>query len=524
LFRRWTWLRLSTPNHRLLTDKTPEQIGGELDAHYLLEATVSWQRGPEGPSRVRIRPQLIRTSDASHVWADVLDEDLTEMFAVQTRIAMRVVEALGVALREPERRSLAAVPTRNPEAHDLYLRGLNYSNPNKIFDDRDTRIAIGLYERAVELDPGFALAHASLAHSHWELYWYASDRTAERLAMTRGAVDRSLALDSGLFEGRRALAWYHYARFDYDAALRELEALRIEQPHNAELIALTGFLRRRQGRFDDAIAKLEEATGLGPRSAHWWYNLGETYWLVRDYASATRALDRAAELAPEFEIPYYFRLRVDVCNTGGTDGARAVLGEAAQFGLAGRPRIVDEAVWLEVLDRRYQQAVRRLHDASGIDAFDWQFWFVPRSQWLGEVFRLSDQQDSARVHYEAARPTLEARIREFPDDPRYHSSLGIVYAGLGLRDEAVRTARRGVEVLPISREAYRGLYAVEALAQVYTIVGDHDAALTELEHLLSIPSHLCAGSLRLDPRWDPLREHPRFRRLVEGPRPESAAR
>jgi tetratricopeptide (TPR) repeat protein len=238
---------------------------------------------------------------------------------------------------------------------------------------------------------------------------------------------------------------------------------------------------------------------------------------VREYTAASRVLERATELGPESETPYQHRIRVHVCEPGGTDQARAVLRAAGQFGLASHPRIVHEAVWLDVLDRRYQDAVRRLRAASEIDAFDWQFWFVPQGQWLGEVFRLSGQKDSARVYYEAARSTLESKVREFPEDPRYYSSLGIVYAGLGNRDEAVRAARRGVDVLPISREAYRGLYAVEALAHVYTMVGENEAALTELERLLSIPSHMCAGSLRIDPRWDPLREHPRFRRLVEAP-------
>jgi len=496
------------------TDKTPQQIGLELDAAYLLEATLSWQRSPDGSSRVRIRPQLIRASDATHLWADVLDEDLTEVFAVQTRIATRVVEALGVALREPERRSLAAVPTANPEAHDYYLRGLDYSNPNKIFDERDTRIAIGLYERAVELDPEFALAHAALADSHRQLYWWAADRTPHRLAMAKESADRALAQDPDLVEGRFALASYYYARFEYDEALRELLGLRARQPHNAEFIAQIGFVQRRQGRLQEAIVSLEEATRLGPRSAQWWYNLGETYWLVRDYAAAESVLVRAVELAPESETPHYFRIRVGVCGSESTEEGRKALSEAERFGLANHPRIVHEAVWLEVLDRRYQDALRRLRDASAVEHIDWQFWFVPRTQWLGEVFRLMGQADSARVYYEAARSVLEARSRESPEDPRYPSSLAIAYAALGRRDEAVRTARQGVDLLPVSKEAYRGLYAVDALAQVYTMVGEHEAAITELEGLLSIPSHLSAAVLRMEPRWDPLREHPRFRRLV----------
>jgi eukaryotic-like serine/threonine-protein kinase len=497
------------------TDKPPQQIGQELDAAYLLEATISWQRNPDGPSRVRIRPQLIRAPDATHLWADVLDEDLTEVFAVQTRIANRVVEALGIALREPERRSLAVVPTRNHEAHDYYLRGLNYSGPDRVFGARETRIAIGLYERAVELDPGFALAHAALALGHFELYWFAADRTPDRLATMKEAVDRALALDPGLVEGRLALASYHYARFDYDAALRELQPLRARQPHNAEVIASIGFVHRRQGAFDEAIANLEMATRLGPRSAQWWYNLGETYWLVRDYAAAERVLSRAVELAPEWPSLHYYLIRTRVTATGSTAGARRALVEAERFGLGAHPYLAHEAVWLDVLDRRYEDAVKRLQEASKLEDSDWQFWFVPQSQWLAKVYRLMGHQDQARAHFEAARQVLETKAREFPGDPRYHSSLGIVYAGLGRRDEALRAARHGVELLPISKEAYRGLYAVEALAQVHTMVGEHDAAIGELERLLSIPSHLSAPLLRLDPRWDPLREHPRFRRLVE---------
>ena len=102
---------------------------------------------------------------------------------------------------------------------------------------------------------------------------------------------------------------------------------------------------------------------------------------------------------------------------------------------------------MEVLDRRYPEALERLRDTSLDEDFHWQFWFVPRTQWLGEVFRLMGQQDSSRVYYEAARPVLEAKVRESPMDPRYHSSLGIVLAALGHREEAVRTARRGVDTV-----------------------------------------------------------------------------
>lgn len=183
--------------------KTPQQIGEELDVDYLLEATVSWQRGPEHRNRIRIRPQLIRTRDAIQVWADVYDEDVTEVFAVQSRIANRVVEGLGVALLEHERRAMTAAPTSNTEAHDYYLRGLQYLNQSEqLFDARNMRIAVQLFEKAIALDPKFAHAHAALSRAHWNLYWFASDRSEERLAAMKRAADRAVDVDPDLAEGR----------------------------------------------------------------------------------------------------------------------------------------------------------------------------------------------------------------------------------------------------------------------------------------------------------------------------------
>jgi Flp pilus assembly protein TadD len=120
----------------------------------------------------------------------------------------------------------------------------------------------------------------------------------------------------------------------------------------------------------------------------------------------------------------------------------------------------------------------------------------------------------ARAHYENARRLLEKRAEDSPSDPRYWSSLGVAYAGLGRAPEAIRTATQGVTLLPPEKEAYRGAYALEALARVYVITGDKEGAISQLKKLLAVPSHMSAAVLRLDPRWDPLRGHPGFEELV----------
>jgi len=499
------------------SDKTPQQIGDELDADYLLEATVSWQRSTESGSRVRIRPQLIRTGDATHVWADVFDEDLTEVFSVQSSIAHQVVDALDVALLEKEQQTLAAAPTQSSEAHDHYLRGLEYSTQLvRVFNERDARIAINLFGTAIELDSGYALAYAALAEAHRDLYWWAADRTPERLEIVKGLIDRATDLDPELPEAHLALANYHYALFDYDAALEELSITRELKPHDAEILGTIGFVRRRQGYMQEAVDHLVEARQLNARSPNLAYNLGETRWLLRDYAAAERDLQRGINLSPEAAWAHGVLIRLYLTWRGDVSGARSAIEYAKQFTDGGEQIVAYHAVLVEMLDRNYQEALRLLQ-AETHDAYEWQFWFVSRAQLFAEMFRLIGEADSARVYYGEARELLEDRVHRFPEDPRYRSSLAIVYAGLGENDEAVSTARRGVDLLPVSREAYRGPYAVEALAQVYTMVGDHDGAITELDRLLSIPSHMSSAWLRIDPRWDPLRSDPRFQALVERP-------
>jgi tetratricopeptide (TPR) repeat protein len=122
---------------------------------------------------------------------------------------------------------------------------------------------------------------------------------------------------------------------------------------------------------------------------------------------------------------------------------------------------------------------------------------------------------SERAYYDSARSVLETRIQEQPDDDRYRSALGIAYAGLSRTEEAIREGESAVELLPMSEEAWRGALRVEDLARIYTMVGEYDTAIDQLETLLAVPSPTTVPMLRIDPTWSPLREHPRFQALLE---------
>jgi len=172
--------------------------------------------------------------------------------------------------------------------------------------------------------------------------------------------------------------------------------------------------------------------------------------------------------------------------------------------------------WLDVHERDYAAALDQLALMSPMAGFG-QDSFTPKAEWAGMVYNLMHESTRARACYDSARVILEKELYARPKDHRLHSSLGLVYAGLGRKDDAIREGKLGVELFPVSKDAYFGPYRLEDLALIYVMVDEYEAALDQIEHLLSIPSQFSVALLRLDPRYDPLRSHPRFQKLLQQP-------
>ncbi|MHC4460743.1 MAG: protein kinase domain-containing protein [Planctomycetota bacterium] len=495
------------------SSKTIEEIGEELGVEYVLEGTVRWERPAEGPSRVRVTPQLIRVSDDTHLWSDRYDAVLANIFQVQSEIAEQVAAALDITLLEPERQALASRPTENIEAYEYYLRGNEYFH--RSFLESDFRAAIRMYEKAVELDPTFALAYAQLSRAHSMMYWFHYDRSEERLALSKQAVDKAFQLNPELPEAHLALGHYYYqGHLDYDRALEQFSIARKSQSNSSELLSFIGFVQRRQGKFQQAVVNLKKASELDPRYERLVGEIGETYVLLRNYAEAERYFNRAISLVPDWPWPYARKAQLYLCWEGSTEKARAVLEEVLQnIKPEDDADVVNLLVNVDMYDGNYREVLDRLSLKS--EDIDDQDYFIPNALRCAQIYGYMNKNELAKKYYEEARSILETKIQEQPEDERFHSSLGIAYAGLGRKEEAIREGKLGVELLPVSKEAWRGLYRVEALAKIYVMVGEFDAAIDQIEYLLSIPSGLSIPLLRLDPVWAPLRDHRRFKGLFK---------
>jgi tetratricopeptide (TPR) repeat protein len=438
---------------------------------------------------------------------------MREVLQIQSDLAEEIAQALDITLLEPERRALASRPTENIEAYEYYMRGNEYFNRSNL--ESDWRIAIQIYEKAIELDQTFALAYTQLARSHLMMYWFYYDHSNVCLATAQQAIDRAFELDPDLPEAHLALGhYYYYGHLDYDRALEQFAIARKSQPNNSQLLEWIGYVQRRQGKFEQALVNIKKASEMDPLSSVIAFEVALTFELLRRYPQAERYYDRAISLSPDRPMPYAWKAQLYLLWDGKTDRARAVLQEGLETVKSTENfEIIDWLVDIEMFDGNYQAALDRLSlKSEDVDNLN---YFIPNAQRYALIYRYMNKNELAKKYYEEARSILETKIQQQPEDARFHSALGIAYAGLGRKDDAIREGKLGVELLPVAKEAMRGLWRVEALAKIYMMVGEFDAAIDKLEFLLSTPGWMSIPLLRLDPAWEPLRDHPRFKKLVE---------
>jgi len=496
------------------TSKSIKQIGEELGVDYVMSGTIRWQKAAAGAGRVRVTPTLIRTSDSTTIWANVYDETVAEIFQVQSDIAKKVVDALGIALVEPEKRSLEARPTENMQAYDYYLRGNDLDDRGGNAEEY-LRLAIEMFEKAVGLDPGFLQAHANLARMHAEYYWFHFDRSQERVAKAKEEADKALSLSPDAAETHMALGYYYYfCLLDYDQALRHFNMALEKQPKNSRIIEGIGYVKRRQGKMVEAVTNLILASEIDPRSALIAFNVGETYALMRRYHESEQWYNRALALNPNYPRAYSWKIRMCLNWEGNTKKARQVLEDASRFIALDNNLIQYQHVLMDIFDGNYQDAFKLISSTTS-GAYEDQFYFVPNAQLLAQIYGLMKNSQQEKSYYDSARILIEGKIKEDAEDSRLWSALGIALAGLGQKKEAIRAAEKAVEILPVSREAYRGAFRAKDLAQVYCMVGEYDKALDQIEYLLSIPGEISVASLKIDPVWIPLRSLPRFQKLLK---------
>ena len=489
--------------------KSMRQIGDDFGVEYVLDGTVRWAKPTGGTRQVRISPQLVRISDDTSLWAGTYDRTMDNIFEIQSEIAGEVINQLGVVLLDSERSAVDSRPTDNAQAYQAYLKGRQYlalageSEANQ-------RLAVQLLQRAVEFDPGFVQAHAALSRSHAALVHWGYERTNERKNLARGAAERALRLAPEAPEAHLAMGYYHYwCNRNYGPALEEFAVVRQRLPRSTDLLVATAYVERRQGEWASALAHFKEAATFSPTDSELSRALADTLLMMRRYEEALAALDRTISLSPDLSLAYVTKAMLHWQWTGNLQAARAALESKPP---TDDPVSLSGWYWQEIYEGNYQAAVDRL-DSSSVEANSDAGAFMPKILWKALAFDLMERKEEAREAFDETRTSIEALIRERPDDFRLYGALGIALAGLGRKEEAVAAGKKGAALYPLAGDALAGTEPLAALAFIHTLAGDDEAALDTYEIIFSIPSGDSPQQIRLDPWSASLVSLPRFAQL-----------
>ena len=493
------------------TDKSIEQIGNELGVDYLLDGTVRWQRSQNGESRARVTPQLLRVSDASSLWTEVYDEQVTELFAVQFKIATKVVSSLNVALGDSEEKALESVPTTNLEAYDYFLRAQDYywtfSDPDEM------ERAISLLERAVKLDSTFMRAWVDLSKAASFLYWWGYDNRMKTLAMD--AAHAGVKWDTEDAYSHLALGFYeYYCDHDYHKALKEFDLLSKRRPGNADAKAAAGYIQRRLGNWEESLALQLEAVQLEPLAGWYYDGVIGTARYMRKINVAQEWLSKATSLFPEMIIIQMEQLLLRLVTSGDPAAVLALI-DSISTTHGSKWLISASEMEMSYWNGDYERALKAAsifyeHTETSSDSAEYFFRVGTIYDQLGSDSIGRIYHDSARYIIEAARESgelLNAGGGTFP--------VGRVYTRLFGSEVGMRAAREYSQAFPLTRDAIFGADVLLELARTYALAGEIDSAFVIVDTLLAVPSLLTVPWLRADPDFAPLRDHPRFKALIE---------
>jgi TolB-like protein/cytochrome c-type biogenesis protein CcmH/NrfG len=504
--------RTSTQRFKSSPDNLRE-IAKQLGVANILEGSVQ-----KAADQVRVNVQLVNALTDAHLWAETYDRKLTDIFGVESEIAKAIAESLQAKLTGGEQRALAVKPTNNAEAYDAYLRGLAFEARTSTALD-DLNKIVGFYERAVQLDPAFALAWARLSRANAQVYFGGLDRTPARRDATERALNAAQKLQPNSPETLLAQAYYEYwVLRDYELAKRTFGRVRELLPSTSDVPAALALIARRQGHWDESVAYWEQTLTLDPRNIEWLSLAAQTYAMLRRFPAALKTYDRLLDIVPNDPATLAAEAKIYQAEGNLEQARKLLVGINAETPSLEAFLIKGDQLFLE---RHFDEAIRLIHnrlteyrDLSDIEKLFNPFFLVLAQEYAGDIV-------GARAAAQQMLAPLETLSEKDPDNPNFAQALSLTRAVLGQKDAAIKEAERAITLLPSAKDAVDGPRNEESLAYVEVLVGDKNRAISRLQHLLEIPytNSLTPALLRLHPQWDPLRDDPAFQKLCEEKHP-----
>src|SRR5438874_6549413 len=512
--------RTSTARYNSAPENLPE-IARQLRVSNVLEGSVQ-----KVGDRVHINVQLIQADNDAHLWAQSYDRQLTDIFGVEGEVAKSIADSLQATLSPQEKARVEIKPTTNADAYVLYLRARDYqTRPDNVL--QDFRTAISLYEQAIKLDPKFASAHARLSTTASNVYHFYEPTETWKQKANAEALE-SLRLQPNLGEGHLALGLYHYyMESDYEAALRELCLAAEALPNYGDVGLYTAAVERRRGKWTQAIAAYQHAEQVDPRNPVMLYDSAQTYFGLRDWRTAAERMDRVLALFPDSFNVKIQRAYIEFLWKGSTAPIKAALESLPpNFDPDG---VVTFARWdVSLMDRDVVAAQKALA-ACQLETIASQTGVpLPKSYLQACIDLVRGDAAKAQTEFETARPAIEKIVVNSPQDGTRRAQLGLLYAFLGRKEDALREGQRAMELKPITHDVIEGAVVEDFYTLTCARLGESDKAISRIQRLLTTPfavdyadESITLSDLRQRWEWDPLRKDSRFQKILAEPEPKT---
>jgi len=512
--------RTSVMQYKSGAARNLRQIARELGVANIVEGEVQ-----RAGNRVRVSAQLLDARKDVHLWAEHYDRPLDDVFAIQSEIAKAIADQLRARLSPSEKAAIERPPTADLAAFDLYTRAKTLLLKS-LYSGASTKEnllqAAELLNQAVARDPKFLLAYCRLAFAHDVLYVSNIDHTPTRLASADAAVQTALRLQPDSGEAHLALARHVYSGYlDYDHAKQELAIAQRTLPNNSELFELNGFIDRRQGRWDESTRNLEKVLELDPLNFFTLSQITTNYYCTRQYEKGAAVLDRTLAVAPKDVVTRVTRAQIDLHWRADPKPLHTTIDAILAEDPSAAPTVA--GIWLNLaLCEHDPVAANRALVALSGDSYRLFHIVLSPASVEGLIARVRGDAAAARAAFTAARAQQEEVVRAQPDYAPALCALGMIDAGLGRKDDALREGRRAVELLPVKWDAFGGTDMIQFFSVICAWTDEKELALQQLTAVTQIPSSLTYGRLKLHPFWDPLRGDPRFEKIVASLAPKPA--
>src|SRR5207249_3629835 len=480
--------RVSVMQYKTGVARNLRKISEELEVAHVVEGSVQ-----RAANKIRVNAQLIDARTDAHLWAQTYDRDLADVFAIQSEIAKTIADQLQAKLSPSEKAAIEKPPTADLVAYDLYVRANALREAisfNATRTQENLLQAAHLLEQAIARDPTFFLAYCRLAEAHDLIYFVGTDHTPARLALANTAIQTALRLRPNSGEAHLAVAEHLYRGYrDHDGALAELTLARRALPNEPLVFELTGFITRRQGRWEESTTDLKRALELDPRNLFFLQQLSFTYELQRRYRDLGAVLDQALKLVPSDPDTRVARESIDLAERADTRPVHATI-EAVIAEDPNAARTIAERWFYVAMCERDNLGVSRALGVVPPEGISAGSTWLPRAYFEGVAARAQGDATVASAAFTAARAEVEKTTREQPDYAQGLAALGLIDAGLGRKEDAIQEGRRAVELVPVSKDVLDGADLILNLALIYTWTGDKHLALEQLAKAAQLPSNL----------------------------------